>query len=301
MKLSVVIPVYRVEDTLDRCVESIVSQSFRELEIILVDDGSPDSCPQLCEEWARRDDRIIVVHKQNGGLSDARNAGIEVAKGERITFVDSDDFVDVNTFEQLMPLVAQADVVEYPIYWHYGAAEQRVCQFGNHTYTHMADYWLKGYAYGHTYACNKIFRRSLFSDVRFPKGKVFEDAWTLPLLLKKAQRVVTSDQGLYYYCQNSQGITAQADGHALQMLLDAHLQVMQDPALASDPRYYMHILNIQLDVCTLTGQKPTLPAQTISPFTHGLSPKLRAKALILNLLGIERLCQINKLIRQMRR
>lgn len=98
MKLTVIIPVYRVEATLDRCVESVVRQHVPEMEIILVDDGSPDKCPQICDEWAQKDTRIHVIHKSNGGLSDARNAALDIAKGEIITFVDSDDYLADNTY-----------------------------------------------------------------------------------------------------------------------------------------------------------------------------------------------------------
>ena len=115
MKLSIVIPVYRVETTLDRCVESVVTQDYDDFEIILVDDGSPDRCPQLCDEWARRDPRISVIHKPNGGLSDARNAGIDVARGDFLTFIDSDDYIAPHTLSQLMPLTDEADLIEYPI------------------------------------------------------------------------------------------------------------------------------------------------------------------------------------------
>ena len=102
MKLSIIIPVYRVENTLDRCIKSIMLQGYGDYELILVDDGSPDRCPQLCDEWAVRDRRITVIHKANGGLSDARNAGIEQAQGEYITFVDSDDFIGPDTYQPLM-------------------------------------------------------------------------------------------------------------------------------------------------------------------------------------------------------
>ena len=102
MKLSVVIPVYRVESTLDRCVESVLRQHVDDMEVILVDDGSPDRCPQLCDEWARRDSRIRVVHKPNGGLSDARNAGIDIATGDYIAFVDSDDWIADDTYAPLL-------------------------------------------------------------------------------------------------------------------------------------------------------------------------------------------------------
>lgn len=99
MKLSIIIPVYRTQDTLERCLESILQQSFTDYEMILVDDGSDDGCPQLCDEYARKDARIRVIHKANGGLSDARNAGIRKARGEYITFVDSDDEMVDNTLE----------------------------------------------------------------------------------------------------------------------------------------------------------------------------------------------------------
>ena len=91
MKLSIVIPVYLVESTLKRCVESVLSQDVEDMEVILVDDGSPDNCPKICDEWGRKDNRIMVIHKENGGLSEARNAGIDIASGDFITFVDSDD------------------------------------------------------------------------------------------------------------------------------------------------------------------------------------------------------------------
>ena len=124
MKLSIVIPVYRVERTLDRCVESVISQSFRDIQVILVDDGSPDDCPQMCDEWAERDPRIEVIHKRNGGLSDARNYGIYQATGEYITFVDSDDNLSYDhTLAQLMDLLDQHpeyDILEYPVIEHEG-------------------------------------------------------------------------------------------------------------------------------------------------------------------------------------
>ena len=97
MKLSIIIPVYRVETTLDRCVESIMNQNLDDFEIILVDDGSPDNCPKMCDDWAKRDTHISVIHQQNRGLSDARNAGIDTARGDYITFVDSDDYITGHT------------------------------------------------------------------------------------------------------------------------------------------------------------------------------------------------------------
>lgn len=107
-KVSVIIPVYKVESYLDRCVNSVVNQSYRNLEIILVDDGSPDKCPQMCDDWAKRDSRIKVIHKQNGGLSDARNAGIDAATGEYVAFLDSDDSFSLD-FSKMCEGLADSD------------------------------------------------------------------------------------------------------------------------------------------------------------------------------------------------
>lgn len=293
VKLSVIIPVYRTERTLERCVKSILEQSYHDLEVILVDDGSPDNCPQLCDEWALKDSRIRVVHKPNGGLSDARNAGIDAATGDCLTFVDADDFLAPDTYAQVMPKAAGSDIVEFPIYWHYTGEDERLMRFQPADYDDMGRYWLEGEAYTHTYACNKVFRSVLFGDVRFPKGRVFEDAATLPLLLERARRVSTVDAGLYYYVANPAGITAQATGQELTMLLEHHLAVI--PRWC-DARYYLHVLNIQMDVCEMTDAEPRLPAFSVSPLARRLNLKQRLKATILNLLGIKRICKLSKLL-----
>ena len=111
MKLSIIVPVYQVADTLRRCVDSIVSQTFTDWELILVDDGSPDNCGIICDEYTEKDCRIKVIHKENGGLSDARNAGLKMAQGEFVTFVDSDDYIRQDTYEKVMKYAADEDDV----------------------------------------------------------------------------------------------------------------------------------------------------------------------------------------------
>lgn len=293
MKLSIIIPVYRVEATLERCLESVVGQSFGDFEVIVVDDGSPDICPQLCDEWAMKDSRIHVIHKANGGLSDARNAGLDVAQGEWVTFVDSDDFLSTDTYREVMPLTADADIVEFPLIRFYGSPSQQLVSFKPAVCHDMQDYWLRQHAYEHCYAWNKIYRRSLFDEVRFPVGRVFEDVATLPQLLARAKSVRLTDCGCYYYCANSRGITSTATGRELQMLLNAHLKVMDKWC---DSRYYMHVLNIQLDVSRLLGISPALPCRRVSPLTKGLTPAQRIKALMTDIIGIKGLCKLNKMI-----
>ena len=282
MKLSVIIPVYRVEDTLDRCVESVLGQCVDDMEVILVDDGSPDQCPAKCDLWAEKDARIRVIHKENGGLSDARNAGIDIAQGDYITFVDSDDYLEANTYKPLLQQLEDADILEYSIYNRLPLTDS--------TYTDMDEYWLTGHAYKHTYACNKIYRRKLFDTVRFPKGKVFEDAYTLPQLLKEVRKLKTTSCGFYHYCDNPQGITATATGQQLRQLLEAHLT----NGMPVDDTYYIHLLNIQIDVCEQTGNEPTLTPRRIDTTRFRGSKKL--KAIANNILGIKQLCKITRFI-----
>ena len=300
MKLSIVIPVYRTEHTLYRCVKSVLNQEFRDMEIILVDDGSPDRCPALCDEWAAKDQRIQVIHKENGGLSDARNAGITIATGDYITFVDSDDYIRRHTYDPLMQQLEKnpdIDILEYPINVHYGSPRLYTIEFKPEaTYHDMETYWLDGQAYQHTYACNKIFRKSLFAEVHFPVGRVFEDAQTLPLLLQKAKTVQTASQGLYYYCSNSKGITETADGNALRMLLQPHVEIIKNMQRKDQAfqTYYLHVLNIQMDVFERTGDDPILPCLLVNPsFFKGVQ---KLKAIAVNKLGVKRICRINQLI-----
>ena len=270
MKLSIVIPVYDVESTLDRCLKSVVEQSFADYEVILVDDGSTDRSPQLCDEWARKDPRIKVVHQQNGGLSAARNTGIELSQGDYITFIDSDDYIGEGTLEAVMSRLDDSiDLIEYPIWRFYGAPH-------------------------HTYACNKVYRRRLFDDVRFPVGRVFEDAYTLPRLLRKVRRVATTSAGCYYYCWNAKGITSTAQGNELRQLLDAHLTAQ----MPMDDRYYLKLVNIQIDVCELTGDEPRLQPRAVKPSGNLIQI---LKSTVLNIFGIKKLCSITKVIHKIRK
>lgn len=282
MILSVIIPVYRVEDTLNRCVESVLRQNVTDMEVILVDDGSTDKCPKMCDDWGERDAHIRVIHKQNGGLSDARNVGIDVAKGDFLTFVDSDDYLADNTYRPLLALMSDCDILEFSI------ANKLALQ--DRIYHDIGEYWLKERVYRHTYAWNKIYRRQLFENIRFPKGKVFEDAYTLPLLLKRSKTVRTTSRGFYYYSLNPNGITAKANGQQLAQLLEAHLS----NGLPVDDEYYMYLVNIQMDVWELTKGPITLPLRRVK--TTALDNQAKIKAIALNSLGINILCRINKII-----
>ena len=303
MKLSIIIPVYRVETTLNRCVESVVAQDYDDFELILVDDGSTDNCPQMCDDWAVKDQRIKVVHKTNGGLSDARNAGIDIARGDYLTFIDSDDYIAAHTLAPLMQKLSDRpdiDILEYPVFVFYGSPKQHKLSFdGDTTYHDMDDYWYKGQAYQHSYAWNKIYRRGLFQEVRFPKGILFEDMHTLPRLLKEVKTVMTTGLGLYYYCMNDSGITATADGNALRMLLEPHVEIIKNSQRQDRDfqTYYLHVLNIQMDVYELTGDDPILPRRPLKPeYFKGVQ---KLKVITVNKLGIKNICKLNKTIHKL--
>lgn len=294
MTLSIIIPVYHVERTLNRCIESVLRQGLDDIEVILVDDGGDDACPQMCDAWSQRDGRVRVVHQPNGGLSAARNAGIDVARGDFLTFVDSDDYVDDDVYRfclRQMQADSEIDLLEFSVIEREGGDEQRRLSLPDRRYTETESYWLEGRAYAHTYAWNKIYRRRLFDEVRFPVGRLFEDVHTLPRLLAAARVVATTHQGYYHYTDNPEGITRKATGRELQDLLDGHLRYIK-AGKAIDARYYAHVLNVQLDVYELTGRAPQLPLRRYFG---------TVKLLLLQLLGMKRLCQLNQFIHQIMR
>lgn len=282
MKLSVVIPVYRTEATLNRCVESVLAQDVDNMEVILVDDGSPDCSPQLCDLWAALESRVSVIHQPNGGLSSARNAGIGKATGDLITFVDSDDALMPCTYGPLIDMIGDHDILEYSI------ADK--LSLDDRTYCDMHEYWLQAQAYTHTYACNKIYKRELFDDVRYPVGKIFEDVYTLPQLLRKAKSLITTGKGYYQYFTNPEGITSNASGQGLAQLLDAHL----NSGMPVDDSYYMYLVNIQTDVWECTHAPLSLSPRHVAMGT--LSPTQKYKAVINNIFGLKTLCNISRII-----
>ncbi len=303
MTISVIIPVYNVEDTLPRCVESVVNQTFDDWEAILVDDGSTDKSGDICDRYAMEDMRITVIHKENGGLSDARNRGLDVARGEYVTFIDSDDYVDEDTFGKVIGSARAnigAEIIEYPITVHKGHKTEYSLQFGTQTYGDARSYWIDCKAYGHTYACNKFFRRHLFSGARFPKGMFFEDAWTLPLLLRGNPIVMTCPEGMYCYCWNEKGISTNPPGDRLRQLLEAEMEasrILGLPLTGKDAaEWYLQVLNVQIDVCRLCGDRPALPSRKL-PFRTADTLQGRIKIALLNILGIELLCKLYRLIK----
>ena len=222
MLLTVIIPVYKTEQTLNRCIESVISQDVSDgMEIILVDDGSPDNCPILCDEWAKGDERIRVIHQKNQGLGAARNAGIALANGKYITFVDSDDYLAADTYPKLIQRFEEhpeIDVLEYEFCQEKGTSEH-FC-FQDIVYPDARQYWLQTRAWWHSYAWNKIYRRTLFDKVRYADNLFCEDMLLLVQLLERNPVVATAHLGTYIYIWNEEGLTANVTAEKTRQLLE---------------------------------------------------------------------------------
>lgn len=199
--ISVIIPIYKVEEYLDECITSVVNQTYKNLEIILVDDGSPDNCPIMCDAWAEKDERIRVIHKPNGGLSDARNAGIDIAKGDYIAFVDSDDYIKPDMFEKLYNALSKenADISACGIVNCIGENKNVwgcMDVAGNSEEILELLYNEASYPVS---AWNKLYSRKCWENLRFPVGKICEDAFTTYQLIDNAEKIVMIPDALYCY------------------------------------------------------------------------------------------------------
>ncbi len=215
--ISVIIPVYNVEKYLDECVESIVNQTYKNLEIILVNDGSTDHSPQICDEWAQKDSRIKVIHKKNGGTSSAKNCAIDIAKGDYIAFIDSDDFIDDDMFELLLSNAleysAEVSRCSYRFYEDGKFVDSNEENDEVTTYTSaeiIDDLKISGNL--RSIACNKLFLRKAISDVRFNENLYSgEDTVFIYQVYKNVNKVVCRDVAKYTYRQHGNHLSTKAD------------------------------------------------------------------------------------------
>ena len=201
-KLSIMVPVYKVEKYLRKCIDSILSQTFTDFELILVNDGSPDKSPDICEEYKQRDSRIVVIHKENGGLSDTRNAGLDVAKGDYFGFVDSDDHIAPNMYETLISVMEEKDC-DMVICDNYrespeGITIQNWLEESKSFNREEAMFQLLTDKIG-SQAWNKLYKKELFAEIRYPIGRVYEDIPTTYKYLHRCDKVAYVKTPLYYY------------------------------------------------------------------------------------------------------
>lgn len=208
--VTVIVPVYKVEPYLRRCLDSIVNQTYKNLEIILIDDGSPDNCGVICDEYAENDKRIKVIHKENGGLSSARNVGLDVFKGEYVSFIDSDDVVSLDMIEYLYDLLSDNNA-EISVCLHEIVRDNhRWISFKNvNNQTVTPKECIKKLLYNDgvdTSAWAKLYKASLFNNVRYPQGKLFEDIATTYKLFFNANRIALGNEAKYSYILRNSSI-----------------------------------------------------------------------------------------------
>ena len=211
--ISVIVPVYNVQDYLARCLDSILTQTYQNLEIILVNDGSKDHSGAICDEYAARDARVQVIHKENGGLSTARNAGLDLATGEYLSFIDSDDWIASDAYEHLMNLVERYQVQlvsggNYDVYGDSGKMKLGICPEKEEVIT-AEEFVGRIFLWQgcDSSVCDKLFHRDLFTTFRFPVGKVSEDVALTYKIVLGAECVAMSERPFYYYYHRTGSIS----------------------------------------------------------------------------------------------
>lgn len=213
--ISIIVPIYKVEKYLSSCIDSILNQTFTDFELILVNDGSPDNCPQICEEYKEKDSRIIVIHKENGGVSSARNAGLDIAKGEYIGFVDPDDTIDNKMYQVLYEVIERekADVAVCDFYLVNEQTGDKILNLtgGNSTKIQIFDNLtvLKKFYEQEAYFIvpwNKLYKRNIFNNLKYPLGLIYEDEYIAHRVFHKVDKVVCIPEYLYYYLQRKTSI-----------------------------------------------------------------------------------------------
>ena len=227
-KISVIVPVYNVEAYLEKCVESILKQTYTNLEILLVNDGSTDTSGELCDQLAQRDQRIRVIHKENGGLSDARNRGIEEASSDLIGFIDSDDYIDQDMYETLyrQMLESNADLSmcgHYDVYHQIPEKQVATIQTWELTPQEAIKMVMEAKILSVT-AVNKLYRKELFEELRFEIGKIAEDAFIMIALIHQCRKVVATNEKKYYYVHRENSITTQKFSLKFLNVIEAYEQ-----------------------------------------------------------------------------
>lgn len=228
-KVSVIIPIYNVEPYLKACVDSVLAQTYRNLEIILVDDGSPDACPEICDQYAQKDERIKVIHRVNGGPSAARNSGLAIADGALIYFVDGDDMIHPECIERLAEIMERedCDIVQCKTFAFldedkipYELSEPELKRVGPRE---MCRYLMFGGCESNpTIVWNKLYKRELFNEIRFPEEMVYEDTGVTYEMYWRAKKIVLINQVLTFYRSIRQGSITHSTDKRYGDLLRAH-------------------------------------------------------------------------------
>jgi glycosyltransferase involved in cell wall biosynthesis len=212
-EISIIVPVYNVEPYIHKCIDSILAQTFTDFELILVNDGSPDNCGRICNEYANKDSRVKVIHKENGGQSEARNIGLDIAKGKYIGFVDSDDWIEPDMYELLYRMCEnnKCDIANCTSIIHY---EDKVVKKGSHPLTiHNREEAIKTLLEGELYdevVWTKLIKKDLLKDIRFPEGLIYEDTAFTYKIIHKTEKVCCIGAPKYHYIKRENSTMDQA-------------------------------------------------------------------------------------------
>ena len=292
--ISVIVPVYKVEEYLDKCVTSIVRQSYSNLEIILVDDGSPDGCGAMCDAWAAKDSRIKVIHKTNGGLSDARNAGLNIATGSLISFIDSDDWIDLDFLKTLLEAmnsqnaqiaecaVQLVDEADKPLRIRKTAVVPSVDKIDGLRRLIMEDGIYQT-------VWNKLYRREVLEGILFEKGKCHEDDFWTYQVFDRMERLAVAEHPMYHYLQRSGSIMG--NGYSRKRLdsLEARFHRMkylekyeQLRDLTRQQLMLDYLWHLQSIFRTMQGNERVMAMQTVLEMKKA-TPRVSLNKLTLNL------------------
>lgn len=243
--ISVIIPVYNVEEFMDQCIRSVVEQTYKNLEIILVDDGSPDQSGKKCDEWEKKDPRIRVIHKKNGGLSDARNAGMAVAKGDYIGFIDSDDYISEDMYEVLLNLCLENDLPLSCVRNDtFGRGYEPPKDNGKMEIVSARKMlimitwpWLYPDLYTTMRVMPRLYRRDIVEGVLFPKGRCYEDITFSTEVFQRAGKIAFYNRALYHYRLREDSITGKDRAFNIKCLTDRLPQVKKQLEMLEQYRY----------------------------------------------------------------
>lgn len=237
-KVSIIIPVYNISEYIEECVKSLWNQTYNQLEIILINDGSTDNSGNICDELASKDKRIISVHKKNGGISEARNAGIDLASGEYLFFLDGDDYLENNTIEVLVRILEKnkADISAILKVGHSRITDEVIIGSSETMLYHLlnipaVEMW------------GKLYKKKLFDNIRFPIGKKHEDLYILPTVIFGAEKIVVYHKGLYNYRVREDSIMGKLRNGDIKELVECCLFGIQNIKKISKNREY--VLEIQ--------------------------------------------------------
>lgn len=304
--LSVIVPIYKAEAYLDRCINSIIHQTLSDLELILIDDGSPDNCGEICDNYSQNDNRIKVIHKSNGGISAARNAGLEIATGRYITFVDSDDYLgDLSTYKENIDILlcnSDIEVLQYPTY----LIKENRCSllYGLNNDCDLKEddvfkEWYRGVDIINYCVWNKIYKKETIAQLRFPETEIFEDIHFNKNLMGGVKKVHISTKGAYHYNFNTSSITqtfnsAKMIMAALIVRMDIYEQSFNYPDLSQhrigflldNLKFYLNLHGQRKGVCfSKISKQITVGFPSIANIFN-VSGKGRLNLLMIKLLGL---------------